>query len=180
MRPPFAILLALLVAVATDTAMASSLTVESSAFWNDGAIPQLDSAATDGCRGRDISPPLRITGVPAGARSLGVVVFDVDANHGAGFVHWVAYGIAPATRSLPPGFGTTPRAFVGGENDAGTTQYYGPCPPPGDPPHHYQFSVYALTLAPAQLPAGLTRAAFLRATAAHTLAVGTLTGTFGR
>jgi Raf kinase inhibitor-like YbhB/YbcL family protein len=180
MRSPFALLSALLVAVVTGTAMASSLTVDSSAFWNGGAIPPLDSAAIDGCRGRNISPPLRITGVPPDARSLGVVVFDTDANHGAGFVHWVAYGIAPSTGSLPSGFGTVPGAYVGGKNDAGTSLYFGPCPPPGDPPHHYQFSVYALTLAPAQLPAGLTRAAFLRATAAHTLAVGTLTGTFGR
>ena len=172
--------LAVLAALVPAVASASSLTVESSAFVNGGTIPSLDSGSLRGCIGRNISPPLRITGVPPAARSVGIVVFDLDAGGGAGYVHWVAYGIAPALASLPPGFGTTAGAYVGGKNDAGTTTYAGPCPPPGDPPHHYQFTVYALSLAPAQLPPGLTRGGFLHAAAGHTLAVGTLTGTFAR
>jgi Raf kinase inhibitor-like YbhB/YbcL family protein len=176
---PLTLVLVLAAALLPAAALASSLSVDSSAFLNGGEIPTLDSGSVDGCIGRNISPPLRITGVPAGARSLAVVVFDIDAGNGAGYVHWVAYDIAPGVGSLPPGFGTT-GTYVGGKNDAGTLRYAGPCPPPGDPPHHYQFSIYALSLAPGHLPAGLTRAAFLRAIAAHTLAVGTLTGTFAR
>ena len=159
---------------------ASSLDVESSAFLNGGAIPPFDSAAVDGCHGRNVSPPLRITGVPPTARSLALIMFDVDANAGAGFVHWVAYGISPAVVSLPSGFGTAPGAYVGGRNDAGTTLYDGPCPPPGDPAHHYTFSIYALNLGRAQLAPGLARAALLHAIARHTLALGTITATFAR
>jgi Raf kinase inhibitor-like YbhB/YbcL family protein len=176
---PLMLVLALAAVLLPAAVAASSLSVDSSAFLNGGAIPSLDSGSSDGCIGRNISPPLRITGVPPAARSIGVVMFDVDGGNGAGYVHWVAYGIAPGIGSLPTGFGAT-GTYVGGKNDAGTTRYAGPCPPPGDPPHHYQISVYALALPPSRLPAGLTRAAFLHAIATHTLAVGTLTGTFAR
>ncbi len=179
-RLPIALVAPAAFAALTCAAVASSITVDSSAFWNGGAIPPIDSASTGGCRGRNISPPLRVSGVPSNARSLGVVMDDTDANGGAGFVHWVAYGISPRTTTLPSGFGSTPGAFVGGRNDAGTALYSGPCPPPGDPPHHYRFSVYALSLAPSRLAPGLTRTAFLHAIAGQSLAVGTLSGTFGR
>jgi phosphatidylethanolamine-binding protein (PEBP) family uncharacterized protein len=58
--------------------------------------------------------------------------------------------------------------------------YFGPCPPHGDPPHHYVFTAYALDLAPDRLHPGLTRAALLRAIAGHTLAQATMTGRYGR
>jgi Raf kinase inhibitor-like YbhB/YbcL family protein len=175
-----ALFIGMMLALGLGRAVASSMDVDSSAFLNGGQIPRFDSASTDGCRGRNVSPPLRITGIPAGSRSLAVIMFDTDAGHGAGFVHWVAYGISPATVSLPAGFGSAPGPYVGGRNDAGTLGYFGPCPPPGDPPHHYTFSVYALSLAPGQLAPGLTRAALLRAIADHRLALATLTATFGR
>jgi len=83
--------------------------------------------------------------------------------------------------TLPPGFGSTASpSFAGGANDAGTTLYWGPCPPIGDPPHHYVFTAYALDLAPARLPPGLSRAAFLRAIATHTLAQAEITGRYSR
>ena len=179
-RVPFALVLGSVVTLTVRVAAGSSLTVDSSAFWNGGAIPPLDSAAGGGCRGRNISPPLRISGIPSNARSIAVVMFDGDAGDGAGFTHWVAYGISPRVRGLPSGFGTTPGAYVGGRNDAGTDVYLGPCPPPGDPPHHYTFTVYALTLAPAQLRPGLSRAMFLHAIGGHSVAVGTIAGTFAR
>jgi Raf kinase inhibitor-like YbhB/YbcL family protein len=161
------------------SAVAATLGVDSSAFWNGGAIPPIDGAARDGCTGRNISPPLRVTGIPQGARSLAVLVIDTDANGGAGFVHWLAYGIGLRT-TFPPGFGTQTGAAVAGVNDAGTAGYYGPCPPRGDTPHHYAFTVYALALPPDRLKAGLTRVAFARAIAGRTLASGTLVGTFER
>jgi Raf kinase inhibitor-like YbhB/YbcL family protein len=172
-------LLVALVAAFTGPANASSLTLETSAFLNDGDIPATDAASADHCGGRNISPPLLLTGFPANTRSLAVVVLDIDGNAGRGFVHWVAYGIKPAQASLPPGFGSQPStAFTGGTNDPGTTTYFGPCPPPGDKPHHYVFTAYALDLAPGVLPPGLTRPAFLHAIAKHTLAQAEITGLF--
>lgn len=169
-----------LVALCCTTAAASSFTVDTSAFLNGGLIPKTDAAAGD-CGGRDISPPLRLSGAPAATRSFAIVTFDTDAGHGAGYVHWVAYGIPPARSSLPPGFGTAPSPlFTGGTNDRGTREYFGPCPPRGDPPHHYVFSAYALDLAPGRLPPGLTRAAFLHAIASHRLAQSQVTGLYSR
>ena len=174
-------IVAALVALAAARAGASAFAIDSSAFLNGGLLPGLDAAATGDCGGRNISPPLRLTGAPDGVRSFAVVTFDTDAGGGHGFVHWVAYGIAPATRALPPGFGTQASpAFTGGRNDAGTALYFGPCPPPGDAPHHYVFTVYALDLAPERLAAGLTRAALLHAIAGHRLAQAQVTARFGR
>jgi Raf kinase inhibitor-like YbhB/YbcL family protein len=174
-------LVAGIVALAAARAAASTFMIDSSAFLNGGLLPGIDAAAAGGCGGRNISPPLRLTGAPGGVRSFAVVTVDTDAGGGHGFVHWVAYGIAPAMRALPPGFGTQASpAFTGGRNDAGTTLYFGPCPPAGDSPHHYVFTVYALDLAPGRLPPGLTRAAFLRAIASHRLAQSQVTARFGR
>jgi hypothetical protein len=170
---------AVIVALATSIASASTFTVDTSAFLNGGSMPASDAA--DACGGRNVSPPLRFSGAPAGARSLAVVVLDTDGAGGHGFVHWVAYGIDPGVRSIVAGFGSKASpAFTGGINDAGTQVYDGPCPPKGDPPHHYVFTVYALDLAPARLPPGLTRAALLRDVAPHRLAQAQVTGRFGR
>lgn len=174
-------LLAVIVVLAAGPAGASSFTLETSAFLNGGDMPRIDAASTDSCGGRNLSPPLHFIGFPATTRSFAVVAFDPDAGRHHGFVHWVAYGIAPTVASLPPGFGSTASpAFTGGLNDADTLLYFGPCPPRGDPPHHYVFTAYALDLAPAQLQPGLTRAAFLRAAASHTLAQAQITGRFSR
>ena len=180
MRRLVGLVIAATIALGGRAAHGSSMTVDSSAFWNGGAIPPFDSASSMGCTGRNVSPPLRITGIPPATRSLAVVMFDPDAGAKTGFTHWVAYGISPHRTSLPSGFGSSPGAFVGGRNDAGTDLYVGPCPPKGDSPHHYTFSVYALPLDPATLPPGLTRAAFLHAALPHALAVATITATFGR
>ena len=170
-----------IVALAGSIASAATFAVDTSAFLNGGMLPATDAASAPGCGGRNLSPPLRFSGTPPGARSLAVVVFDTDAGAGRGFTHWVAYGIDPATHSLGPGFGSRATgAFTGGSNDAGTALYFGPCPPPGDAPHHYVFSVYALDLGPGRLPPGLTRAALLRAIASHRLAQAQVIGRFGR
>ena len=175
------IVLAVIVTFACVPASASTFTLETSAFLNGGSIPKLDAANADACGGRNLSPPLHLIGYPAAARSFAVVAFDPDAGRGRGFVHWVAYGIAPSTTELPPGFGSQGSAlFTGGVNDAGTTIYFGPCPPPGDPPHHYVFTAYALDLGPGRLRAGLTRRAFLKAAAGHTLATAQITGRYRR
>ena len=174
-------LVAVIAVLACGPAGASSFTLETSAFLNGGGMPRVDAAGADSCGGRNLSPPLHFIGFPSTARSFAVVAFDPDSGHGHGFVHWVAYGIAPSMASLPPGFGSTASpAFTGGQNDAGTQLYFGPCPPRGDPAHRYVFTAYALDLAPGALAPGLTRAAFLRATAAHTLAQAQITGRFSR
>jgi Raf kinase inhibitor-like YbhB/YbcL family protein len=176
-----AVIVAVCLALAGAPAAASTFALETSAFLNGGLIPSIDAARADSCGGRNISPPLLFSGAPPDTRSFALVAFDPDGGAGHGFVHWVAYGIAPAELELRAGFGSQASAgFTGGVNDAGTALYFGPCPPRGDQPHHYVFTAYALDLAPGRLHPGLTRAALLHAIAGHTLAEATITGRFGR
>ncbi len=71
-----------------------------------------------------------------------------------------------------------------GRSDFGLAYYGGPCPPVGDPPHHYEITIYALKVAQLPLNAavpGEMAAAMLRANAlANALATARITGLYGR
>jgi Raf kinase inhibitor-like YbhB/YbcL family protein len=145
-------------------------------FQQGGALPPELAYNRSGCTGRNISPALTWAGAPQGAKSLALILFDPDAGRGRGWTHWVAYGIDPSTTSLRPGA----PAAKGGKNSWGDTIYDGPCPPPGDSPHHYVFTLYAVDLAPDALAPGLDRDALLAAIKGHVLGTAELTGMFGR
>lgn len=90
----------------------------------------------------DVNPPLEISGVPEGTRSLALVMDDPDAVEPAGKIwdHWVVWNIEPNTSHI--GEGETPPGAVEGENDYGHKGYGGPNPPDGE--HTYKFKLYAL------------------------------------
>jgi phosphatidylethanolamine-binding protein (PEBP) family uncharacterized protein len=52
------------------------------------------------CDGRDVSPPLKWSGAPAGARSLVLIVDDPDAPVGT-WVHWVLLDLPAGAGELP-------------------------------------------------------------------------------
>jgi Raf kinase inhibitor-like YbhB/YbcL family protein len=110
-----------------------------------------------GCAGANVSPALVWSNVPAGTKSLALQVHDPDAPTGSGFWHWAVYDMAPTTAGLAQGAGnsptTLPAGAYGGNTDfvdTGATgangNYGGPCPPQGDKPHRYVFTVYALAV----------------------------------
>jgi Raf kinase inhibitor-like YbhB/YbcL family protein len=102
-----------------------------------------------GCSGGNLSPRLRWAGAPATAKSFVLTVFDPDAPTGSGFWHWLAFDIPATTTSLDKGAGSAGAALGGGVqgyNDTGASAYAGPCPPAGDPPHHYVFTLYAIPM----------------------------------
>jgi Raf kinase inhibitor-like YbhB/YbcL family protein len=150
---------------------AATITLRSPAFADGARLPRALS-----CQGAGRSPALAWRGVPAGARELVLAVEDPDAPGGT-FVHWTVFGLPPATRGLPAG-GRLPARAASGANSAGGTGWTPPCPPPGDKPHHYVFTVYALRR-PSGLRAGAAASA-VRAALAHPLARGRLTGTYSR
>lgn len=86
------------------------------------------------------TPRLTISGAPAEAVELAVILHDPDAPLPQGFTHWTVYGIDPGTTELGGD------AVVGrtGPNGIGEAAYTGPQPPHGHGPHHYYFWVYAL------------------------------------
>jgi Raf kinase inhibitor-like YbhB/YbcL family protein len=152
------------------------LTLTSPSFANGGEIPRRHT-----CQGEDVSPALAWSGVPAGARSLVLIVDDPDAPDPAAprmtYVHWVLYNLAATDGGLPE---AVAQAALSGEarvgvNDWQRSDYGGPCPPIGR--HRYFFKLYALD---APLPArdGATKADVEQAMRGHVLAEAQLMGTY--
>ncbi|MFC4455585.1 YbhB/YbcL family Raf kinase inhibitor-like protein [Deinococcus sonorensis] len=168
------------VAQPAPTVPAGTLTVFSNSFRNGGPI-SLAQVGSD-CGGGNISPALSWTGAPAGTVSFVVTAYDPDAPTGSGFRHWTVYNLPATTTSLPAGAGSTggslPAGAVQGVNDAGTTAYLGPCPPPGEP-HRYIFTVYALNKT-LDLPTGASQAIVGFNLNGITLAKASTTGLYGR
>jgi Raf kinase inhibitor-like YbhB/YbcL family protein len=146
--------------------LAGSLRLSSPVFAQNGSIPRAFT-----CQGRDVSPPLRWTGVPAGTRELVLVMRDPDAP-GGGFIHWALAGIPPSARAFREG-GVSGQA-IPGRNSFGTLGYRGPCPP-GGKPHHY-----VLTLSALSAPSGLNSGWTTEQLRVRAVAIATLVGTYAR
>ena len=102
-----------------------------------------------GCSGGNVSPELRWERAPKETKSFAVTVYDPDAPTGSGWWHWVIFNIPPSVTSLPAGAGkpdgaSAPPGSIQSMTDFGQPGYGGPCPPPGEKPHRYIFTVYAL------------------------------------
>jgi Raf kinase inhibitor-like YbhB/YbcL family protein len=121
-----------------------------------------------GCTGGNTSPAVVWSNPPAGTKSFALQVFDPDAPTGSGFWHWGVYNIPPSATGLARGVGnaaaTLPAPAFGGTTDlfdTGTTggngNYGGPCPPAGDAPHRYIFTLYALSVDDVQMAGGVPR-----------------------
>ncbi|MBU6459977.1 MAG: YbhB/YbcL family Raf kinase inhibitor-like protein [Proteobacteria bacterium] len=109
----------------------------------------------DGCKGKNLSPELRWNTPPAGVKSYAVSVYDLDAP--GGWWHWLIYDIPANVTRLPVNSGYSengigPFGTHEGINDYGTYGWGGPCPPAGDLPHHYLFTLYALGIKKLPLP----------------------------
>jgi len=136
-----------------------------------------------GCNGQNISPALQWTNPPAGTKSFAVTAYDPDAPTGSGWWHWVMYNIPASVTALPPGAGNgrnAPRGSAQGQTDFGTKGYGGPCPPAGDRPHHYQFTVFALKVDRLDLPGNATAAMVGFNLNANKLATVRVTGLYAR
>ena len=162
-------------------AAAQKIVVESPTLNADQTIPR-DYTAD----GRNVSPPLTWSGVPAAAKELAVVLEDPDAGNPPPFVHWVMYKIPPTAKGVPEGISIDPAAQMPA-GIAGAIQgvsgfrrpiYRGPAPPPGKV-HHYHFVVYALDTDLGLRP-GLTRADLLAAIQGHVIGQGELVALYER
>jgi Raf kinase inhibitor-like YbhB/YbcL family protein len=152
-----------------------------------------------GCTGQNVSPQLVWSNVPLGTKSLALQIHDPDAPTGSGFWHWGIYDMPAGTMGLAQGAGNSPATLpvgaYGGNTDffdTGTTggngNYGGPCPPAGDTPHRYVFTLYALSVdslpAAAGIPktgtAGLHSFAINKGIGTALLGKATFTATYGR
>lgn len=98
-----------------------------------------------GCAGGNISPQLSWQGAPEGTKSFAITCYDPDAPTGSGFWHWVVVNIPADVTSLAAGAsGSLPAGALETRTDTGQPGYAGPCPPEGDHPHRYIFTVFAV------------------------------------
>jgi Raf kinase inhibitor-like YbhB/YbcL family protein len=167
--------LAVVSLLAAEKARKDQMQLTSTAFGEGGAIP-----AKHTCDAKNVSPPLKWSNVPAGAKSLVLIVDDPDAPSGT-WVHWVLYDLPATTSELAEDMPKSQFVAGGakqGLNDFRHLGYGGPCPPPGKA-HRYFFKLYALdTLL--ELKPGLTKKEIESATDKHILARGQLMGTYQR
>jgi Raf kinase inhibitor-like YbhB/YbcL family protein len=149
--------------------------LSSSSFEHEKEIP-----AKHTCEGADVSPALAWTGVPAGAKSLALVVEDPDAPDPRApktiWVHWIVYDVPPEVTGLPEG-ATLPTGAREGRNDWKATGYRGPCPPVGR--HRYFHRLYALDTVLPDLGKP-DRAALQSAMKGHIVAETALMGTYAK
>jgi Raf kinase inhibitor-like YbhB/YbcL family protein len=147
------------------------IALRSPAFHDGATIPDRYTCASVGK-----SPPLTWSGVPRGTQSLALLVEDPDAPGGA-YVHWVLFHLPPGLHRLASG--SIPDAAREAENSAGSRGWTPPCPPQGDAPHHYEFTLYALRSSLPQ-PDGASAADVRAAIGRAAIARGRLVGRFGR
>lgn len=136
--------------------------------------------------GRNVSPPLTWSGLPASTRQIAVICQDHGAGNPPPWVHWILYNIPASATGLPEGIpfeesASMPPGLEGatqGVNGWGLPMYRGPAPP-GSTVHHYHFAVFALD-ATLDLPPGLTRDELLDAIEGHVVGQGSMTPHYRR
>lgn len=148
--------------------MTKTLRLASTAFAHNGLISERYT-----CDGNNFSPPLAISGAPAGAKSLALIMDDPDAPAGV-WDHWIVYNLPVGTTELKEG---APPAGILGLGTAGNVNYEGPCPPSGI--HRYFFKLYALDIELPLAP-GATKDEVLAAMRNHILDQTELVGRYGR
>jgi Raf kinase inhibitor-like YbhB/YbcL family protein len=138
-----------------------------------------------GCSGENKSPALRWSGAPLGTKSFAVTAYDPDAPTGSGWWHWSVINLPADVNELKADAGA-----VGGANlpkgashvriDYGVAGWGGMCPPPGDKPHRYVFTVHALKTDKLEIPADATAALAGFMIHANALGKASFTARYGR
>lgn len=160
-----------------------TFTLESPELKPGQPVPMAQILDSFGCTGENRSPALRWSHPPAGTRSFVLTLYDPDAPTGSGWWHWIVLDIPAGTTGLPAGIGkgsALPAGAREGRNDIGRPGYMGFCPPAGDRPHRYVFTLHALKIDKLPVPDDATPALVGFNLNAHRLGQTSLTVTHGR
>jgi Raf kinase inhibitor-like YbhB/YbcL family protein len=149
-------------------------TVISDGFKDGDYLPNDFIQSADfgfGCAGGNKSPHLRWSGAPAEAKSFAVTCYDPDAPTGSGFWHWLVVNIPANVSELAEGAGSDggklPAGALQTRTDFGRAGYGGPCPPEGDHPHRYLFTVFAVNADKLNVNADTSAARFRHSVFGH-------------
>lgn len=152
-----------------STTLKGSMQLASPAFADNTHLPVLYT-----CDGEGVNPPLVISDIPRGAKSLAIIVDDPDAPMGT-YVHWVVYNISPATTEIAQH--SVPAGSLQGKTSAGKQGFVAACPPSGT--HRYFFKLYALDIMLPVAPV-LDQAGLENAMKGHIVASAQLIGLYSR
>jgi Raf kinase inhibitor-like YbhB/YbcL family protein len=160
---------------------AAEFTLSSPDLQNDGVMP----IAQVQCGGQNRSPALSWHNAPAGTKSFAVTAYDPDAPTGSGWWQWQIYNIPATITELAsnagdPASSLAPAGSVQNVNDGGKPGYAGACPPKGDQPHRYVFTVYAMPDEIIKAPATASNAMIGFNLVRKSLGKATLTVRYGR
>jgi Raf kinase inhibitor-like YbhB/YbcL family protein len=165
-------------------AQAAGFVLSSPAAKSGSTLKDAQVFNSFGCTGQNISPALQWSGAPKGTKSFAVTVYDPDAPTGSGWWHWVVYNIPGDATGLPEGVTADgkglPAGSAQGRTDFGAPGYGGPCPPVGDKPHRYVFTVHALKTDKLDIPADGTAALVGFMVNANKLKSASFTAKYGR
>jgi len=178
----------LLVAAAgiAGSAQADGFKLDSPDIKPNATIAEEQVFAGFGCSGKNVSPALKWSGAPQGTKSFALLVHDPNApTGGAGWWHWVVTNIPPDVTELGKGAGKSdgsalPRGAAQVATDFGGPGWGGPCPPVGDKPHRYNFTLHALKVDKLDLPQGATASLAGFMINANSIGKATLSGKYGR
>jgi Raf kinase inhibitor-like YbhB/YbcL family protein len=178
-------LLAAALAGASTVVQAAGFTLESPDIKANSTIDKKFEANVFGCSGENKSPALKWSGAPKDTKSFAVTVYDPDAPTGSGFWHWFVYNIPASATGLAANAGAQgganlPKGAAMNRIDYGFAAWGGPCPPEGDKPHRYVFTVYALKTDKLDLGADATAAVAGFMTNANAIGKASFTAKYGR
>ncbi len=179
------ILFAVALAGLSTLTYASGFKLSSPEIKANHMIPKRFEFNGFGCSGENKSPALKWSGAPKSTKSFAVTVYDPDAPTGSGWWHWMVINIPANVTELAAGAGAVdstnlPKGAVQSRIDYGVAGWGGTCPPKGDKPHRYIFTVYALKTDKLDVPADATAALTGYMIHANTLGKASFTAKYGR
>ena len=183
--PLLASLLTAALLAAAPNVRAAGFTLSSPTIKPGSMLSDAQVFSGFGCTGKNISPALKWSGAPKGTKSFALTVYDPDAPTGSGWWHWVVFNIPASATELAEGAGTAdgkglPAGSAQGKTDFGAPGFGGACPPPGDKPHRYIFTVFALKADKLDIPADGSAALVGFMINANKLGSATFTAKYGR
>jgi len=179
------ILITILLGCLSTFAQASGFKLASPEIKAGSMMPKSFEFNGFGCSGENKSPALVWRDAPKDTKSFAVTMYDPDAPTGSGWWHWVVINIPADVTELVAGAGalnstTLPKGAVQGRTDFGVSAWGGTCPPQGDKPHRYIFTIYALKTDKLDVPADATAALTGYMIHANMLGKASFTAKYGR